>query len=209
MKGFFKLLIICVCTFVLCFDVFAQQHQDALQLYNAGKYAESVKVCETEIASKKYTIDSFVVLGWSLIRLRRYSEAEQRAAEALKIAPNDVRIIEIDGEAKYYQGKNQAALVQFEKYIALTTDNGPRIGAAYYYMGEIYVRLAKYNHADIALSASVRKEPLRDLWWARLGYAREMSKNYKGASVAYDQSLSLNPSQADAVLGKRRVTSHL
>jgi len=194
---------------LVCAATLAQERPDALKLYNSGNFKEAAAICEAEIARNPKNMDSYVVLGWSLIREKRYAEAERRAADGLKVSANDVRVIEISGEAKYYQGKNKEALEQFERYVALTTDKGPRIGAAYYYMGEIYVRMAKYNHADISLSAAVRKEPLRDLWWARLGYAREMAKNYTGAAAAYDQALTLNPSQTNASLGKKRIISHL
>lgn len=189
--------------------VFSQEKPDALKLYNTGKYKEAIDVCEAELAKNPKNMDSYTVLGWSLIQSRRYAEAEKRSSDGLKISSTDVRVIEILGEAKYYQGKNKEALEQFEKYVSLTADKGPRIGAAYYYMGEIYVRLAKYQHADISLSAAVRKEPLRDFWWARLGYAREMAKDYSGASSAYDHSLSLNPAQTNASLGKQRIAPHL
>ena len=103
---------------------------------------------------------------------------DQCAADGLVVSSYDLRLIEILGEAKYYLGKNNGALEQFQRYVANAPESGSRVGAAYYFMGEIYIRQARYQHADISLSAAVKKEPLLDRWWTRLGYAREMAGNY-------------------------------
>ena len=94
---------------------------------------------------------------------------------------------------------------QFQKYVASAQDNGSRVGSAYYFMGEIYIRQGRYQHADISLSSAVKKEPLIDNWWIRLGYAREMAGNYLESLEAYDEALRLNPSSVDASRGRERV----
>jgi len=193
----------------LSFFAFAQEKPDALKMYIEGNYSEAIKVCETEISISPDRVDSYVVLCWSLVANKQYSVAEQRAIDGLSVSPYDLRLVEVLGEAKYYLGKNKEALDQFERYIAGIPDSGSRVGTAFYFMGEIYIRQAKYQHADIALTAAVQKEPLLDRWWARLGYAREMARNYTQAAAAYDKAISLNPSQNDALAGKRRISSRL
>ena len=185
------------------------QKRDALVLYQNGDYAAAIQICETEIARNPSRIESYVVLCWSLVRNRQYAEAEQRASDGLKVSPYDLRLIEILGEAKYYLGKNNGALEQFQRYVANAPESGSRVGAAYYFMGEIYIRQARYQHADISLSAAVKKEPLLDRWWTRLGYAREMAGNYYEAAEAYDEALLLNAASSDAQSGKARVASRL
>ncbi|MBR4012605.1 MAG: tetratricopeptide repeat protein, partial [Spirochaetaceae bacterium] len=86
---------------------------------------------------------------------------------------------------------------------------GSRYGEAYYYMGEIYIRQSKFNHADIAFTQAVKTEPLKDYWWTRLGYAREMSQNYEIALEAYEQAITLNPYRTEAKNGKERVSKFL
>lgn len=178
---------------------------DALVLYNAGRYAEAIEVCEQEIAENPSNIESYVVMCWSLIRNGQYSEAEYWALQARSISQFDHRVVQVLGETKYYLGQNQESLALFQEYISLVGENGGRIGEVYYLMGEIYIRLEKYNHADISFSKAVRNEPLYDYWWTRLGYAREMSKNYALSIVAYEQALVLNAGQGDARLGRNRV----
>lgn len=182
---------------------------DALKLYIAGQYVEAIAVCQEEIRNDPSNIDSYVVLCWSLVRNKQYSEAEYWALQARQISRYDHRIVEILGEAKFYLGQNQEALALFQEYIALVGENGGRVGEAYYFMGEIYIRLEQYNHADIAFSKSVRNEPLYDYWWVRLGYAREMASNYKLSIIAYEQAIELNLGQADALRGRDRVRMYL
>ena len=59
------------------------------------------------------------------------------------------------------------------------------------------------------LFQSVRKDPLSDAWWTRLGYAREMAGNYAESLIAYEEALKLNPQKTDAIRGKERVAEHI
>ena len=191
--------------------VFAQSaiKQDALVLYKNGRFKESIAVCEQELSVNPNRIESYVVMCWSLVGNRQYSEAEQRALDGLKISPYDLRLTEVLGEARYFLGKNNGAMEQFQKYVANAPESGGRVGTAYYYMGEIYIRQARYQHADISLSAAVKKEPLIDKWWVRLGYAREMAQNYYEAVEAYDEAVRLNGSSVEADRGRPRASAKL
>lgn len=183
--------------------------QDALVLYHNGKYKESIQVCEEELRDNPNRIESYVVMCWSLVKNKQYAEAEQRATEALAMSPYDLRLIEILGEARYYLGKNQSAMEQLQKYVAGASESGARVGVAYYLMGEIYIKQQRYQHADISLSAAVKKEPMLDYWWSRLGYAREMAGNYYESLTAYEEALKLNSSSYEASKGRERVTVKL
>lgn len=190
--------------------LFAQTpKQDALVLYHNGKYRESVQVCEEELKENPNRVESYVVMCWSLVSNKQYAEAEERATQGLVVSPYDLRLIEVLGEAKYFLGKNSGAMEQFQKYVASAPESSSRVGVAYYYMGEIFIRQARYQHADIAMSSAVKKEPLLDSWWTRLGYAREMAGNYYEAIEAYDEALRLNSSSIDASRGRERVNSKL
>jgi tetratricopeptide (TPR) repeat protein len=185
------------------------QKQDALKLYTAGNFKASIKVCQAEIAADPQHIDSYVVMCWALIANKEYAEADYWATEALKFAKYDQRIIESLAEAKFYQGKNDESLKLFQEYISLVSVNGSRLGDAYYFMGEIYIKKGMYDHADISFSQSVRTDPLYDYWWTRLGYAREMAGYYSTSLAAYEKALQLNSAQPDALRGRDRVKSKL
>ncbi len=203
-----KILFLCLAVFSFSFAS-AVEKADALLLYKEGKYPEAIKICEQELKDNPNNIDSYCVLCWSLVRNRQYAEGEERALEARKVGPSDVRLMEILAEAKYYQGKNNGAMEMFQTYIANAPSTAARIGNAYYYMGEIYIRLGKYQHADIAMTTAVHTEPQVDLWWTRCGYAREMAGSYTTALAAYSKALEINPSQADAARGKERVSARV
>ena len=197
---------VCFLLFVFIFcSLFAEPKPDALKLYNSGKYAESISVCEKELEKSPQNMDSYVVLCWALVKNKQYTEAEMRANNALQISKYDHRIIEILGEAKYYLGKYNEALPFFQEYISLVPTTGSRLGSVYYYVGEIFILQGKFEHADIALSQAVMLEPLKETWWIRLGYAREMTRTWAASSQAYQKALDLNPLLDDAKRGKERV----
>lgn len=183
---------------------------DALKLYREGSYKDAIVICEEEITNNPSNMDSYAVLCWSLVGNKQYNEAEQRAIEARKINQYDIRLMEVLGEAKYYLGKNTEALAMFQRYIASSSESAARIGTAYYYMGEIYIRQAKYEHADISFTTAVRFEPAYSAhWWTRLGYAREMNGDWQNAIAAYDKALALNSSHYDAIRGRNNCKSHI
>ena len=205
-----KLYCVLLLALSFSFNIFSQgSKRDALVLYHNGKYREAVQVCEEELQQNPNRVESYVVMCWALVKNKQYAEAEERATEGLVVSPYDLRLIEVLGEAKYYLGKNTGAMAQFQKYVASAPESGSRVGVAYYYMGEIFIRQARYQHADIALSSAVKKEPLLDTWWVRLGYAREMAGNYYEAVAAYDEALRLNSSSVDASRGRERVNAKL
>ena len=188
--------------------VLAQDRPDALAMYLEGRYEEAIEVCIAEIEALPRNMDSYVVMGWSLIELERYEEASEQAKRALAISPYDPRVAEIAGEALYYLGDNQEALKHFEQYVFITPTGG-RIDRVYYFMGEIFIRLGQYNNADIALSTALHFDESVARWWSRLGYAREMGAQYEWAVEAYENALRLNPDLVEAVDGLASVKKKL
>ena len=192
--------------FVSAGALWAQNRPDALRLYQQGRHAEAIAQCEDELLQNPQNRESYVVLCWSLVANRQYAEAEQRATQARSLNWYDHLIVEVLAEAKYFNGKNAEALSLFQEYLSLVpVTTGGRVNFAYYYMGEIYIRQERFQHADIALTTAVRFEPGRDTWWVRLAYAREMAKNNREALAAYDKALQLNASSVDAQRGRARV----
>jgi tetratricopeptide (TPR) repeat protein len=187
--------------------VFAQNKPDALVAYHRGHYERAVAICKDELAADKSNMDAHVVLGWSLIKLGRFAEAQKDAERALAIS-DDPRIVEILGEIHFFEGKNREALRYFQLYIA-HAPNGDRIDQVYYFMGEIYIRLRRFGHADIALSTALHYLPGNAVWWMRLAYAKENANDRTGAVSAYERALSLNPQLSDARRGLERLRASL
>jgi tetratricopeptide (TPR) repeat protein len=188
--------------------VFAQQTPDALQMYRDRRFNDAVATCLVEINQNPQNIESYVVLTWSLLALERYADAERYALKASNEIRRDPRLTETLGEAAYYQGKNNEALRHFQSYVNLLPD-GSRIGTVYYFMGEIYLRQEKYNHADISIRTALQYEPRNARWWARLGYVRERAAEWSYAVAAYDQALASNPDLGDAKAGRERALARI
>lgn len=187
------------------FPVLAQdENLDALQEYKNGNYEESVRICLAELEVTPNNMDSYTVLGWSLIRLKRYKEALDYAQTALKISRYDTRLIENCAEANYYLGNNKDALKYFEEYSSFVQTGG-RVDLVYYFMGEIFIQTGEYHNADIAFTTALYHSPNVARWWTRLGYTREMAEDFTWSLDAYDKALKLNPSFAEALRGKNRV----
>ena len=187
----------------------AQERPDALRLYRDGRYQEAVQVCMNELQEMPRNMDSYTVIGWSLLALNRHEEAYNQARKALEIAPYDQRVVQIAGEALYYMGKNREALAYFEQYVTLAPTGG-RVASVYYLMGETFIRLGQYNNADIAFSTALHFEGQNARWWARLGYARETGGDYASAQAAYENALKLNSGLTEAQRGlesvKKKIT---
>jgi tetratricopeptide (TPR) repeat protein len=198
----------------------AQAKPDALLLYRQGrdletanniadaqaKYAQSVAICDQELATDPKRIEAYVVKCWSLFRLGKYQDVVNSGSTALKIQ-FDARISEVMGESYFYLGQNDLALRSFQKFFEAASEDADRLPTAYFYVGETYFRLKKYSHADIAYSTAVQKEPSMARWWYRLGLTCENLGEWKRSWDAYSKALALSPSMQDALAGRDRVKS--
>jgi tetratricopeptide (TPR) repeat protein len=188
--------------------LFSQTRPDALMEYRNGNYERAVNICKSEITANPGNLDSHVVICWSLLRLNRFQEALTYARSGRNLSRYDTRIIEILGEISYYEGRNNEALQYFQEYVNLAPE-GQRIDMVYYFLGEIYIRLGRFRHADIALSTAVHWVPGNAAWWTRLAYARENAGDFSEAIAAYERALSLNSQLSDARRGLDRTRQAL
>ena len=195
-----------------------QPKPDALLLYRQGrdletagkqaeaqaKFTQSVTICDQELVSDPKRLEAYVVKCWSLFRLGKHAEVIAAGQGGMRIT-FDARISEVMGESYYFLGQMENSLKYLQKYIEASGDSGDRGPTAYFFMGEAYLRLKKYSHADIAYSTAVTKEPTMARWWFRLGNACEGSGEWKRALDAYNKTLALNPSYQDALVAQARV----
>jgi tetratricopeptide (TPR) repeat protein len=188
--------------------LFSQTNPDALLEYRNNNFERAVEICKNEIAANPNNLESYVVISWSLIRLGRYNEAMENARAGRNLSRNDVRITEALGEICYYLGRNTEALQYFQEYIN-NAPEGARIETVYYFLGEIYIRLGRFRHADIALTTALYRVPGNALWWTRLAYAQENAGDLYEAAASYERALSLNSQLSDARRGLERVRQAL
>jgi len=185
-------------------SAFAQNRPDALRAFREGDYLRSVAICQAEIADNPNNLESHVVISWSLIALNRLDEARMYALASRRISRYDTRITLSLGEISYLQGLNDEAVRHFREYINRVPE-GTMMGRVYYLLGETYIRLGLFRHADIALTTAVHWLPGNAAWWTRLAYAREGAGDLHEAVAAYERALDLSFQYGDAQRGLERV----
>lgn len=190
--------------FFISFSLSAQSNDklkdftlDVLKYYRAGQYEEAVVKCQEidrQISRKNLValMDNYVIWASSLLATKKYEASIQIALLARDISKYDYRIIQILGEAYYFNRNELEALDYLQQYVAISTV-GDQVARSYYYMGEIYIGQGLYNHANIAISTAVYHNARNGKWWYRLGYAREMIEDTIGARTAYTKAIELNP----------------
>lgn len=178
---------------------------EAQKLYAQGRYEESRQLVLQAINADANDIDAYVLLCQDFLALGRWADAQNYALKAYALR-RDPRLSEVLGESAFNQGANDVALRWFQDYVT-NVPEGSSVGAAYSFMGEIFLRQARYAHADIAFATALQFSPGNARWWARLGWAREKANDRSGALSAYTAALRLEPRLEDAILGKERVQS--
>lgn len=189
----------------------AQLYQRGRQLQIAGKEVEAKKVFASSLAMVEQLIpseasnpDLVSLQCWNLFRLDRHKDVVAIAQKALQTM-KDFRIMETMAESLYFLDRHEEALKYFAKYVELAPSGEERMSSAYYYMGECYMGLKRYEHADIAFSTATSMEKNMYYWWYRLGAAKELLGQYKRAFEFYGKALELNPNFQFAKDGRARV----
>lgn len=189
----------------------SQLYARGRQFEVAGKKAEadksfaaSLAIIEKLASADPKNVEYVHLRAWSLLRLERYAETVSTVQKALP-SMKDYRLEEVLAEALYFLNRNEEALRHFASYLAVAPASDERMSSAYYYVGECYIRLKKFEHADIALSTATMMEKSMFYWWYRLGYVKEMLGQYKQAYEMYGKALEFNKGYKFAQEGRARV----
>ncbi len=195
---------------------------DALILFRQGRdlelkgrkseaiklYQDAIAVCNTELARDATRMDAYTIKCWALFRLEQYREVIDVGSQALNVR-FDARIVETMGEAYYFLNDFANCLKSLQSYINATNEDADRVATAYFYMAETYVRLQKFEHADIAYAMAVYKEPSMARWWLRYAQNVEKLEDFKRAYNLYSKVLQLSPDNKEATDGLARVKTKL
>jgi tetratricopeptide (TPR) repeat protein len=191
---------------VVTIGVPGQTRPDALVLYREGQFERAVEITLEELQENPRNLDSYTVLGWSLLALRRYEDAVDYGSRGLEVSRFDHRLVHIVGEAHYQLGNYTEALQYLQNYAALAPQ-GALLDEVYFLIGEIHIQFEEYHHADIAMTTALHLDDSRARWWARLGYAREMAGSPEYARQAYEAALQRSPNLIEARRGIERLDS--
>lgn len=195
-----------------------QTLEAALQLYSRGRqyqaagqdaeaqkaFSSSLTAVETILAASPGRKDVVYLECWNLFRLGRHKDVVAVAEKALADS-KDYRVAETLAESLYFLERDEEALRYFASYAETAPQEDERYSSAYYYAGECYMRLKKYEHADIAFSTAVSLEKGMYFWWYRLGSVKELLGQYKRAYESYGKTLELKPGFSAAVDARARV----
>ena len=182
-----------------------RQYQSAGQEGEAQKaFSASLAVVDAILAADPSRKDITYLKCWNLFRLGRHKDVVASAEKALADFP-DYRMAETLAESLYFLGRDEEALKYFASYIGSAPSEDERLSSAYYFVAECYMRLKKYEHADIALSMALSLEKGMYYWWYRMGAVKEYLGQYKRSYEAYGRTLELKPDFSAAVEGRSRV----
>ncbi|HEY9053804.1 MAG TPA: tetratricopeptide repeat protein [Rectinemataceae bacterium] len=196
----------------------SQSADQALSLYTRGRqlqiqgreaeaqkaFAASLEAVQAILKAEPSRKDVVYLLCWNLFRLGRHKDVVAAAEKTLASGP-DYRISETMAESLYFLGRTEEALAQFSVYVHAAPQGDERYSSAYYYIGECYMRLKKFEHADIAFSTAVALEKGMYYWWYRLGSVQEILTQYRRAYASFGKALELNPGFKFAQEGRARV----
>ena len=167
-------------------------------------FQRSLAMTERLLSKEPSNPDLQTLKTWNLFRLHRYVDTVVYAQSVLNTR-QDHRILETMAEALFFLNKNEEALSAFSRYFAIAPESDDRRSSAYYYVGEIYFRIKKYEHADIAFSTAVALEKNMYYWWYRLGLVKEVLGQYRLAYEAFNASLALKSNFKPALEARERV----
>lgn len=187
-------------------SVSGQDKPNALALYRGGRYYEAIEVCKSELLDMPGNMDSYVVMGWSYLALGQYDNVISNGLKARQIKRWDNRVLETMGQGYYYKGQYAEALGYFQEAVAILNPTASYwMSRAYFFMGETYLMLEEYHHADMSFLTALDLSPNNAYWWSRLGFSREKSGAMYLSLDAYNKALQLDPNQNDARIGAQRV----
>ena len=167
-------------------------------------FQRSLAMTERLLSKEPSNPDLQTLKTWNLFRLHRYVDTVVYAQSVLNTR-EDHRVLETMAEAHFFLNKNEEALSAFGRYFTIAPENDDRRSSAFYYVGEIYFRIKKYEHADIAFSTAVSMEKNMYYWWYRLGLVKEILGQYRRAYEAFNTSLSLKSNFKPALEARERV----
>ena len=140
--------------------------------------------------------------------MERYREVVDIGAAGLKVK-FDARIVEVMGEAYFHLNDDGRAVKSLQRYLDNVGEYGDRVPSAYFYMAESYMRQKRLDHADIAYSMAVYREPGIARWWYRYASLVEQLGEYGRAVDLYAKALRLSPVMTEALDGQTRVKARL
>jgi tetratricopeptide (TPR) repeat protein/S1-C subfamily serine protease len=126
-----------------------------------GKQIESIALILNNVATpnNNSNVNQWLEYGNQLYRLGKYTDAVKAFDRAIKLRPNLPDAYYGEGLALWGEGNSIAALVSFDRAIALTPSGNKSSYYLWRYYGAFLRNLQRYPEAFVAISQAVRLEP--------------------------------------------------
>ena len=125
---------------------------------------------------------------------KNYKKAEQRLRLALKLAPNDTRILNKLGDALYEQKKHQESLEYLNRSLVLDSNSAD----TKFSIGINYLKMSYFEDARRMFSDITKDTPKSFEAQFNLGQAYKGLSQYYSAVSAFRTAVEIQPSDADA-----------
>ncbi|MGQ0547940.1 MAG: tetratricopeptide repeat protein [Betaproteobacteria bacterium] len=174
----------------------------------------------------------------SALHNERPQDAEQLAAEVLRVDPHHTRALYVLGCALTLQGRAQEAIAPLEAAtgncddpvvetmlaiallqagrhedaitrLQLTTERHPGYATAFKELGYLLVLTERYAEAVAVLDRGLEIAPLMPELSIQLGYAHLSRRDCARAKVAFARALDISPSSHDALFGMAKAYQEL
>ncbi len=147
--------------------------------------------------------DARVALAETYLTAGQYEQALDQANQVLALYPDNDKALLIAGIAHVRLNQPQAAIEPLERFTTLRQDlpmaqSDMALEAAYYFLGESYVKLERYADAIPALEAALRISATDADALYQLGLAYQDSGQPEAALEQYQKAVRLVPNFAEA-----------
>jgi tetratricopeptide (TPR) repeat protein len=142
-------------------------------------------------------------LAEAYLRAGKYAEALEQAGQVLRHYPQDVSALLVAGIAQVRLGRPEAALAPLHTFVELRKDGSlarsdTALEAAYYYLGESYVKLGRPAEAIPLLEAALLINAVDADALYQLGRAFEANGQPQAAVERYTRAVRLVPDFLEA-----------
>ena len=171
----------------------------AVVLSSLDRKAEAVSAFQQAIAiqstlKKPPSASLYLLQGYTLVELNRYSEAMPLLDRGIAIVPNNPYGYLARGVIYRDQKQYSQALADFNKAIQLD----PQLALAYYNRGLTYSNQKQYPQALVEYSKAIQLDPQKEQSYLARGNVYLDQKQYPQALADYNKAIQINPQYAFA-----------
>jgi tetratricopeptide (TPR) repeat protein len=164
-----------------------QPLDEALALFQAGKFEQAEKIYRQTIASQPENAHALGMLGMLCMQRGNWEEGVDLVNASLAIDPRQPDMLNNLGYALQTLGRYEEALACYDKAIALY----PGHVSAYFNRGNTLQSLERYAEAVESYEKAAYFRPAHADTWINLGNAHNKLEHYELASACYMKALAL------------------